>query len=358
MRVTFPMRERGLAFAIFGITISLASVLGQLIGGLLMQVNALGLSWRLVFFINVPVGLIAFAVAVPTLRESSSPSPLRLDLGGVVIISVGLLLLVYPLIQGRQAGWPAWSYASLALSVFVLAAFVRYERWKKGRTGAPLIDISIFRARALIVGLFLILLFFAGFSPFFLALTIYLQNGLHFTPLATGYAFTPFAIGFFLASTLSIKLAPVLGRSILSIGAAMMALGLAGVIYVIGARGEYLAVSDLWVVLSAYGMGQGLVVPPLFNIIMAGSEGSEIGATSGVLSTVQQVASAIGVATIGTVFFSTLGRAPGLEDYSAAFALALSCDIALLVTSFLLIFLLPQKRTATLARAASKSVSA
>jgi EmrB/QacA subfamily drug resistance transporter len=358
MRVIFPVEERGLAFAIFGISISLASVLGQLIGGFLMQVNALGLSWRSVFFINVPVCLLALAVAVPALRESSSPNPLRLDLGGVVVLSVGLLLLIYPLIQGRQAGWPVWSYASLVLSVIVLAAFVRYERWKKGRTGAPLIDLSIFQERALLVGLFLILLFFAGFSPFFLALAIYLQKGLQFTPLQTGYAFCPFAIGFFVASTLSIKLAPLLGRSILSVGAALMALGLGGVIYVIGARGEYLVVSDLWFVLSAYGMGQGFVVPPLFNTIMAGTEGSEIGAASGVLSTVQQIASALGVATIGTVFFGTLGNAPGPGDYSAAFAYALSCDIALLVTSLLLVFLLPQKRAAGLAGAARRSLSA
>jgi EmrB/QacA subfamily drug resistance transporter len=357
MRVTFPVKERGLAFAIFGIALSLAALLGQLVGGFLMQVDALGLSWRSAFFINIPIGLAALAIAAYALRESASPNPLRLDLGGVVIISVGLLLLIFPLIQGRQSGWPIWSYASLMLAFIVLAAFVQYERWVVRRGGSPLIELSIFKESALLVGFFLILFFFAGFSPFFLALTIYLQNGMHFTPLATGYAFSAFALGFLIASTLSIKLAPLLGRAILNLGALLMGLGLLGVIYVIRAHGEYLKVADLWLVLSAYGMGQGFVVPPLFNTIMAGARGSEVGAASGVLSTVQQIASAIGIASIGSVFFGALGNPPRPEDFYTAFASALFCDLALLTTSFLLVFLLPQKRHVNVARAASKVLS-
>jgi predicted MFS family arabinose efflux permease len=266
-------------------------------------------------------------------------------------------LLIFPLIQGRQSGWPIWSYASLILAAIALAAFVQYERWMIRRGRSPLIELAIFKERALLVGFFLILFFFAGFSPFFLALTIYLQNGMHFTPLATGYAFSAFALGFLVASTLSIKLAPLMGRSILNLGAGLMALGLLGVIYMIRAHGEYLNVSDLWLVLSAYGMGQGLVVPPLFNTIMARARGSEIGAASGILSTVQQIASAIGVASIGSVFFGTLGNQPRPENFYGAFAAALLCDIALLTTSFLLVFLLPQKSKPKMANAASKILS-
>ena len=344
MRVSFPIKERGLAFAIFGIALSLASILGQLVGGLLMEVNAFGLSWRIAFFINIPIGLLSLAVAVPALRESLSPNPLRLDLGGVVLISIGLVMLIYPLIQGRQMGWPAWSYVSLVLSAVLLLAFARYEHLKLRKTGSPLINLAIFQDRALLIGLFLTLLFFAGFSPFFLALTIYLQNGAHFTPLATGYAFSPFAIGFFVASTLSFKLAPLWGRSILNVGAGLMILGLAGVIYTVGTRGESLTVSALWFAMSAYGLGQGFVVPPLFNTIMAGARGSEIGAASGVLSTVQQIASSLGIASIGTVFFGLLGNSPHPGDYYRAFGYALLCDIVLLFTSFMLVFLLPQRR--------------
>jgi EmrB/QacA subfamily drug resistance transporter len=357
MRVTFPVKERGLAFAIFGIALSLAAFLGQLAGGFLLQVDALGLSWRSAFLINLPIGLLALAVAVYALRESASPNPLRLDLGGVAIISLGLLLLIFPLIEGRQSGWPTWSYASLMLAVIILAAFVQYERRVVRRGGSPLVELSIFKESALSVGFFLILFFFAGFSPFFLALTIYLQNGMHFTPLATGYAFSAFALGFLIASTLSIKLAPRLGRTILHLGAGLMALGLIGVIYVIRAQGDYLKVADLWLVLSAYGMGQGFVVPQLFSTIMGGARGSEIGAASGVLSTVQQIASAIGVATIGSVFFGALGNPPQPPDFGGAFTAALRCDVALLTTSFLLVFLLPQNRAASMASATSKTLS-
>ncbi len=139
IQVMFPPSERIKALAGFGVTAGLGTVSGPLLGGLLIQGNLLGLDWRPIFLINVPVGIVALAAAAVLVRESRAPSPPRLDPVGVALISAALLLLLYPLVQGRQLGWPWWTFVSMACSVPVLAAFVGYERIKARRDGSPLV---------------------------------------------------------------------------------------------------------------------------------------------------------------------------------------------------------------------------
>src|SRR6266705_4920384 len=162
IQVIFPPAERIKALAGFGITAGLGAVSGPLLGGLLTQHNLFGLGWRPIFLINVPVGVIAFAASALLVRESRAPSPPRLDPVGVGLISAALLLLLSPLGEGRQLGWPAWMFAAMACSVPVLAAFVGYERIKARRDGSPLVQLRLFGQRAFSVGIGIAMTFFLG----------------------------------------------------------------------------------------------------------------------------------------------------------------------------------------------------
>ena len=189
-------------------TAGLGTVSGPLLGGLLIQHDLFGLGWRTIFLINVPVGVIAFAASAVLVRESKAASPPRLDPVGVGLISAALLLLLYPLVQGRQLGWPAWTYVSMALCLPVLAAFVWYERIKGRRDGSPLLPLSLFRDRAFSAGMSVAMTFFLGIASFGLVLTLFLQLGLGFTALHAGLTFLPFSAGVLVSSGAAARLAP------------------------------------------------------------------------------------------------------------------------------------------------------
>jgi EmrB/QacA subfamily drug resistance transporter len=311
IQVTFPPRERGTAFGIFGAIIGLATIMGPLVGGLLIQGDLLGLEWRPIFLVNVPIGVAALALAVRYLPESRAPRALRLDLAGVAIVTTGLLLLIYPLVQGRDLGWPLWTFLSMAAAVPVLVAFAVYERRKKAADGSPLVETDLFRQRAFLVGLLISAIFFMGVGAFFLTFTIYLQIGLGFTALHAGLTTIPFAIGSASASAASVRLAPRLGRRILSVGSLLLALGMAAVIWTISRYGIGVHSWQLWPALLVCGLGMGSVVAPLVNIVLAGIQGQNAGSASGVLTTIQQIGGAVGVAVVGVIFFGLLSSHAG-----------------------------------------------
>jgi EmrB/QacA subfamily drug resistance transporter len=307
IQVTFPPRERATAFGLFGATIGVATITGPLVGGLLIQGDLFGLGWRPIFLVNVPIGVAALTAAARYLAESRAPQALRLDLTGVAIVSAGLLLLVFPLVQGRDLGWPLWTFVSMAAAVPVLAGFAVYERRKKAADGSPLVDPDLFRHRAFVAGLAVAGIFFMGIPAFFLTFSLWLQIGLGFTALHAGLTGAPFAVGSALASAGSVRLAPKLGRHILSIGALLLVAGMAGVIWTVDRYGGAVHSWQLIPALFVCGLGLGSVVAPLVDVVLAGIRGQDTGAASGVLSTVQQVGGAVGVALVGVIFFGLLG---------------------------------------------------
>ena len=315
IQVTFPPQERATAFGLFGATIGLATITGPLVGGLLIQADLFGLEWRPIFLVNLPIGIAALAVAARFLVESKAPRALRLDPVGVVVVTAGLLLLVYPLVQGRDLGWPPWTFLSMAASVPVLAGFAVYERYKKALDGSPLVDMDLFRQRSFVPGLLLAGIFFMGIPAFFLTFSLWLQIGLGFSALHAGLTGAPFAVGSAVASAASVRLAPRLGRRILSAGALLMIAGMVGLIWTVD---RYGGAVDSWQLLPALlvcGLGLGCVIAPLVTVVLAGIRGQDAGAASGVLTTVQQVGGAVGVALIGVIFFGLLGsQAAGVAD--------------------------------------------
>jgi EmrB/QacA subfamily drug resistance transporter len=315
IQVTFPPRERGTAFGMFGATIGLATITGPLVGGLLIEADLFGLEWRPIFLVNVPIGIAALTAATRYLIESKAPRALRLDPIGVAIVTAGLLLLVYPLVQGRDLDWPLWTFLSMAAAVPVLAGFAAYERRKKALDGSPLVDLDLFRQRAFVPGLAVAAIFFMGIPAFFLTFSLWLQIGLGFSPLHAGLTGAPFAVGSALASAASVRLAPALGRRILSVGSLLLVAGMVALIWTVDRYGGAVHSWQLLPALLVCGLGLGSVVAPLVNVVLAGIRGQDAGAASGVLSTVQQVGGAVGVALIGVIFFGLLGsQAAGVAD--------------------------------------------
>jgi EmrB/QacA subfamily drug resistance transporter len=307
LQVVFPPRERAAAFGTFGAVIGVATITGPLLGGVLIGTQTDTERWRWIFLVNLPVGIAALAAAFFLLRETRAPRARRLDIGGMLIISVALGLLVYPLVQGREQGWPGWAFVMMALSLPAFVLFVLYERVKTQRDGSPLVELSMFRDRAFTVGNLLSAIFFSSIPAFFLIFSLTLQIGLGFSALRAGLTTVPWAIGTSTASAMSVRLAPRLGKRILWIGSAVMILGMLGILLTIRARGSALSGPELAPALLVAGLGMGCIIAPLINIILAGISQGDAGSASGVLTTMQQVGGAMGVAVVGVIFFGLIG---------------------------------------------------
>ncbi len=307
IQVIFPPAERIKALAGFGITAGLGTVSGPLLGGLLIQHNLFGLTWRPIFLINVPVGIIAVAASAVLVRESRAPRPPKLDPIGVALVSAALLLLLYPLVQGRQYDWPTWTFISMAVSAPVFALFVIYERAKSRRDGSPLVELSLFRERAFSVGMAVAVTFFLGIASFALVLTLFLQLGLGFNALHAGLTFLPFSVGVLLSSGAAARLAPRFGRGVTVAGALIIAAGMAAIIGSVHHYGVTVTTWDLVPGLVAAGLGLGAVIAPLADIVLARVPEQHAGSASGVFNTGLQVGNSIGIAVIGVIFFGMLG---------------------------------------------------
>jgi EmrB/QacA subfamily drug resistance transporter len=342
IQVTFPQRERAKAFGLFGTVIGMSSFSGNALGGVLVSANLFGLSWRPIFLINLPIGLLTVLAATKFVEESQSPKARRLDLGGVAIMTVALTLLLYPLIQGREAGWPTWAFVSMAAFLPVLFVFVQFEKRITASGGSPLMELSLFHNRVFVIGLFSGVCFFSGAAAFFLISTVFLQNGLAYSARDAGLTFLWFAIAFLGSSLASVRVQPKLGSRIINLGAALMISGLATLLWMTSWRGASLSGLDLAPALLIYGTGQGFVMPTLINTILINIKGHDAGSASGVLTTVQQASFATGVAVIGTVFFSALGKLNSPEAFIRALRIAFSVNICLLLVTFVLILQIPR----------------
>src|SRR5580658_1312962 len=202
IRVLFPPAEQGSALALYGATFGLANICGQVLGGVLVSSHPFGWAWQAIFLVNVPIGLVAFIGGWLYLRDSRAEQAQRLDVGGVVLLSLTLGLLVYPLVEGRVTGWPTWIVAMLAASPLALMAFIGFEARLSARGDDPLVALHLLRNSAFATGLVMALAFYM-LSSFYLTFAVYLQSGLHVSPLAAGLATLPFATGFFVSSLVS-----------------------------------------------------------------------------------------------------------------------------------------------------------
>ena len=307
LQVTFPEEEKQKAFAIYGATIGLATILGPVLGGSIIKLNLFHTDWRGIFYVNVPIGLVALWAGVRQLRESRAEDAPRLDLVGVSVVTVGLFLLILPLVVGRDQGWPAWSIAMLIASVPILALFVWYERLLTRRAGSsPLMRTSLFKQRSFSVGLLLCLAFFAGIPAFFFVFLLMLQVGFGYEPVSAGAVTLAFAVMVAISSARSAAAVKRLGTWTLLLGCVLVATGFGGVIWLLHHYGTAMHGYELAWGLIVGGAGAGLVLAPVTGVILAGIRPSDAGAASGVLATAQQIGAAAGIAIAGIIFFGQL----------------------------------------------------
>src|SRR3954453_20760945 len=306
MGVVYRGPDRVRALSIYGIVLGLAAVGGQLIGGVLVQADIAGLGWRSCFLINVPIGLIALAVAARAVPESRVQGANRLDLVGTALITLGLVDIVLPLVEGRQHGWPAWTGLCLGAAPFPLGLFAAHQRRLSRRGGAPLLDPALFRERAFSAGLVTQLVFFSSMASYFLVLALYLQQGRGLDALQAGLVFTILAAAYLVASAYAPGLTPRPGRRLPAIGGLVLAAGhglLALSVADIGVGGS---VALLVPGMLLEGAGMGLVITPLTSTVLGSLEPQNAGAAAGALSTMQQVGNALGVPGTGVIFFGAL----------------------------------------------------
>jgi len=339
IRDAFPEEERAKAFGLFGPVIGLSAVLGPIIGGALVSADLFDTGWRLVFLVNLPLGLLAVLGSARVLPASERDRDARLDWRGGLLVAAAMGLIVYPLVQGRELGWPAWTFALMAAGLALLAAFARHAL-RLERTGAgPLVTPSIFRTREYSAGVLVILVFFGGISGVMLVLGLYLQLGLGFSAIHAGLTFVPWSLGMAVGAGLGAgMLAPRFGRHVLHAGMVVMVAGVIGTIAVV--HGGGMGVTSLWLAgpLLVTGIGMGLVVAPLFSFILAGVQDDEVGSASGALNALQQLGSAVGVAVLGTIFFSVLAGG----GFAAATERVLWVQAGLVAACGVLALLLPR----------------
>ncbi|MEW9549251.1 MFS transporter [Nonomuraea sp. NPDC050783] len=336
----FPPHEMGKAFGMFGPVMTISSVGGPVLAGWLVDADFFGTGWRMIFLINLPLGLAATLAGLRFLPEYRLSNATRLDLGGVGLVSLAALLLIYPLIQGRELGWPWWSFASMAASAVVFALFSRYETRRAAAGRDPLVTPSLFRKRAFTGGLVAGLVFFSGMMGFGLVFSLYTQNGLGFTPLQAGLAGLPQAIGGVVGFGLAMSgLQEKLGRGLLQIGVAVMTAGAAALALTIHVAGLDVTAWQLAPGLGLVGIGMGLTMAPFFDIVLAGVEPHESGSASGTLTAIQQLGGALGTAVLGTLFFNLLAAE---WDFGASMEVTVWVEAGLLVLTFALSYLLPR----------------
>lgn len=307
MQVMFKPHERGGVMGLFGALAGVAASLGPVIGGLLIHANIAGLDWRPIFLINIPVGLFALIAGAKYLPNGKSPHPLKLDIWGTFIIMLALFMIVFPLIEGRDLGWPAWSFGMMAASLPVFGIFALWQKRKEKIDNSPLIPTALSKVKTFITGLGINLVFQGAMIGFFLPFTLLIQIGLGYEVVKAALTGIPTAVGISLAIGLfGQKLIPKLGRYAMSLGALVMAAGLIITYLFVKHNGLDTTPWEFIPGLLVTGLGMGLVMSPIFSVVLADVDAKHAGSASGVMNAVQQLGGAIGVALIGVIFFGQL----------------------------------------------------
>jgi EmrB/QacA subfamily drug resistance transporter len=331
------------AFAVFGPVMGLAAVAGPLVGGGLIDLNVAGSGWRAIFLVNVPLGLAAIAAGRRYLpRVTPSAAGKRLDVPSVVLAMAGGVALIYPLIQGREHGWPMWCFALIAAGLITLAVFGRLQTRRAGQGRTPLVEPSILRRRPCVAGLAVVIGFIGAMGGMVIALNVMYQTGLGFSPLECGVATVSIPLAAIGGSITSSMLLARLGRTTMHIGIVVMAGGLVAVNLVLRDQGGGLSAWTVAAPLFVTGFGMGMVFVPMFDVILAGVAPSELGSASGLLESIQQLAMSLGIAAVGTVLFDRLGGGHGPAAFVRAADQALLVAVAFLVAAGAAVFWLPR----------------
>ncbi|MDR6169648.1 MFS transporter [Curtobacterium sp. SORGH_AS_0776] len=330
----FRGKERGTAFGLFGATVGIATAIGPLVGGLLITAFGTENGWRFVFFVNLPVGLVTILLAFRYLPAASRAERGRkhdFDPVGIVLLGAAVVALLLPFVQAQE--WKGTAKWWLVVAAVVLGAlFVLWER-RYARSKEPVIDLGLFRRRSFSLGVGLATLYFAGFTPLFFVLTLALQSGLGYSALLAGLSSVPFAIGSGVASTIGGRVVSRFGRQLIVVGTVLVLIGLGGVIWVVA--NHYRSDLGWWLVvpLLVAGVGSGLTISPNQTLTLSEVPVEQGGSAGGLIQVGARVGSAIGIAAVGSVFYSALASSKG--DYAQGLPLGLGVALGFVAAALL-----------------------
>ena len=339
--VTFPPNERGQAFSLFGLSAGLASVCGPILGGFLISANLFGLDWQPIFLVNIPIGILAVVAGFLVIPRLPGHKTLSNDYVGILLFGLGIVAVVFPIVEGRAYGWPFWAFAMIASGFALLALFVVWTGGR-ARAGKPqLLNFDLISNRQYMFGAFVMTIFASGIPGMFMVISLLLQGGFDFTPLQSGLTNTPFSVGVLIASGIAGRLGARYLRLRLAASGALLVAGIGSLHFIIDAVADNIDQWSFMLPLLVAGIGLGLGFSSLFQLVLRNVPPRDAGAGSGALQAFQQVGGALGVALIGEIFFSNLGAAftSGASQH-AAFSNASALALWYVVGAFGLVLLL------------------
>jgi len=342
IQLLFPQaKDRARAVGYFGVTLGLASILGQFLGGYLTYFHFFIAGWRLIFFINLPIGTLSVALAWFYLDETATDSSKKFDFSGVALLLLALAGLIVPLVIGREKGWPWWSWLLLLCSVPLLIFFIRQQRRSKILGKGVLVDTALFAFRDFNTGLLCVFCLFMVHNSYLMISTLLFQNGYHLNAFLVGRLFILFGIGSTVTNLYAGKLFNRYGKAVAFCGVGVLFASI--LLQVLLFTKPATELPTIGALLVLHGVGTGILITTILNITLQSVPGRFAGAASGLYSTFQQTSSAVGVSLIGGLFFSALENSDMLWSYQKAFRYAGWAELLVLVFLALLIYSLPAK---------------
>jgi len=342
LRAMVPAEQMNVVFGIFGPMMGLAATFGPILGGWLVGADLFGLSWRAIFLVNVPIGIVALFAGRKVLPQDDhlhveGMTKPKLDIVGMLLATAGIMMLVYPLVQGRESGWPAWMFGLMAASLPTFGVFAVHQRRRNALGRDPFVVPSVFRKRSFNSGIGVLFAFSAAMSGVFFVYTLFLQIGLQYSALHAGLTMLPWSIGTMASMGLSQGLMPKIGpRRTLQSGMLVMSLGTVIAAVLVN---HYSTTTTSWTLIAPLlvsGLGMGLIFGPIFGTVLGDLDDAEVGSASGLLNAMQQLAGAFGVAALGTVFFDKAGAM--MTSVPAAATLVFGISAAVLVLAWAVAF--------------------
>jgi MFS family permease len=333
LHLLFSDSARSRAFGIYGVVLGLAGAAGFALGGILVTSDIAGLGWRVVFFVNVPCGLLIVLAAWRIMPSVPRRPGTQLDVPGAIVLFAGLVCLIGPLLFGHDLDWTPWLWLVMAAGVAIIAVFLRLERAVARPGGMPLIDLALLSDKAFMRGLCATFFFFCANLSFYLVMTMFMQRALHIPPLQAGLVFVPLALTFVIASRHSSARAQRRGTLVLIEGCLLQIAALALLALTV-ALVETPGAALLALMLAIFGYGQGLVMAPLSSAVLSTVKPVSAGSGAGMYGTTAQIANAAGVAGVGAVYFAieaAQSARPALSAAFALFALSITTCVAFLV---------------------------
>ncbi|PHM49505.1 MFS transporter [Xenorhabdus miraniensis] len=354
IRISFDGDNSRRAFGLLGMTLGFAAIAGQTLGGWMIAANLWDLQWRSIFLVNVPVGLLALGFS-GYINESLAREKPGLDLIGVALSSIGIFALLLPLLIGPTLNWPIWSWALLFLACLFLLQFLRHEKHYVAQGKTPLFNFDLLKNKQFSLGCLLVLFVYSTSSSFFLIFALFLQNGLGFNPFDAGLIFAPASIGFVLSSLNAPYWVKRFGSKAIVIGALLYAISFVALITAITMLSPttlpptaFSIATPLFVIvpiLMLLGYGQGFVMTPLLNVVLAFVNVRFAGMASGIIATLQQVGAAFGVAVVSILIQWHFNNVDILTfiTYQNAFVHSMFYNIAAAFIAFYLLKILHRK---------------